>query len=277
VLPDEVYNLGGQSHVRMSFDVPEYTGDVSGLAVTRLLEAMRKVKGDGRFYQASSSELFGSTPPPQSETSPFHPRSPYAVSKLYGYWAAVNYREAYGMYASNGILFNHESPRRSEDFVTRKITRAVARIAAGHQRRLALGNLDARKDWGFAPDFVECIWSILQQERADDFVIGTGSSHTIREFLSGAFSYVGLEWEKYVEEDPRFLRPSEVNDVRADALKAKRTFGWSPRVSFEELITIMMDHDLALEGCAVPGAGLKTLRDKDFVWLKGDSIPRPRF
>ena len=267
VSPDEVYNLGGQSHVRMSFDVPEYTGDVCGLAVTRLLEAMRKANKDCKFYQASSCELFGSTPPPQSEESPFHPRSPYAVSKLYGYWATVNYREAYGIYASNGILFNHESPRRTEDFVTRKITRAVSRIVAGRQKKLALGNLDARKDWGFAPDFIECIWMILQQQKADDFVIGTGRSHTIRDFLKGAFGYVGLDWEKYVEIDPRFLRPSEAGDILADASKAKRTFGWAPKVSFGELIKIMMDYDLALEGCHVPGEGLKTLRDKNFDWL----------
>jgi GDPmannose 4,6-dehydratase len=179
----------------------------------------------------------------------------------------VNYREAYGIYASNGILFNHESPRRTEDFVTRKITRAVARIVAGRQKKLALGNLDARKDWGFAPDFVECIWMILQQQKADDFVIGTGRSHTIREFLKGAFGYVGLDWEKYVEIDPRFMRPSEAGDILADASKAKRTFGWAPKVSFVELIEIMMDYDLALEGCRVPGEGLKTLREKNFYWL----------
>jgi GDPmannose 4,6-dehydratase len=267
VVPDEVYNLGGQSHVRMSFDVPEYTGDVLGLAVTRLLKAMRKTNKDGRFYQALSSELFGSTPPPQSEMSPFHPRSPYAVAKLYGYWAVVNYREAYGIYASNGILFNHESPRRSDDFVTRKVTRAVARIVAGKQKTLLLGNLDARKDWGFAPDFVECIWLILQQGRPDDFVIGTGRGHSLREFLNGAFGYVGLDWTKYVKVDPRLLRPSEVSDILADTSKAKRTLDWSPKVSFEELIKIMMDYDLALENCPIPGEGLKILRDKNFTWL----------
>jgi GDPmannose 4,6-dehydratase len=253
--------------VRTSFDVPEYTGNVSGLAVTRLLEAIRKTGKDCRFFQASSSELFGSTPPPQSETSPFHPRNPYGIAKLYGYWSAINYREAYGLYVSNGILFNHESPRRSEDFVTRKITRAVARIVAGKQKKLMLGNLEARKDWGFAPDCVECIWMILQQDKPDDFVIGTGKSHSIKDFLSGAFGYVNLDWEKYVETDPRLLRPSEVNDILADTTKARRTLGWSPKVSFEELIMIMMDYDLAEEGCSVPGRGLDVLRHKDFTWI----------
>ena len=267
VLPDEVYNLGGQSHVRTSFDVPEYTGNVSGLAVTRLLEAIRKTGKDCRFFQASSSELFGSTPPPQSETSPFHPLNPYGIAKLYGYWSAINYREAYGLYVSNGILFNHESPRRSEDFVTRKITRAVARVVAGKQEKLLLGNLEARKDWGFAPDFVECAWMILQQEKADDFVIGTGESHSLKDFLSGAFGYVGLDWKKHVEIDSRLFRPAEVSDILADTTKARRVLGWSPKVSFEELIMIMMDYDLEEENCAVPGRGLDILRRKDFTWF----------
>lgn len=268
VQPDELYNLGGQSHVKVSFEVPEYTGDVNGLAVTRLLEAVRKVNPECRFYQASSSELFGSSPPPQSETTPFHPRSPYAVGKLYGYWAAVNYREAYGLFASNGILFNHESPRRGEDFVTRKITRSLARILSGRQEKLFLGNLDAQKDWGFAPDFVECIWLILQQEHADDFVIGTGQGHTVRDFVEQAFGYAGLDWDRYVEIDPVFLRPAEVNAVLADAAKARRCLGWSPKVTFEELVRIMVDCDLIGEGLPAPGEGLRALKEKGFHWLR---------
>jgi GDPmannose 4,6-dehydratase len=251
----------------MSFDLPEYTGDVSGLAVTRLLEAIRKTDTPCRFYQASSSELFGSTPPPQSEASPFHPRSPYAVSKLYGYWATVNYREAYGLHASNGILFNHESPRRGEDFVTRKITRAVARILAGDQKKLMMGNIEGRKDWGFAPDYVECIWLILQQDDADDYVIGTGEDHSVKDFLALAFEYVGLDWRKYVEIDPKFFRPSEVSSIRADITKAKKSLKWAPKVSFEELAHIMMDYELTSEGLVGPGKGFECLREKKFNWI----------
>jgi GDPmannose 4,6-dehydratase len=268
VQPDELYNLGGQSHVGMSFETPEYTGDVSGLAVTRLLEAIRKSNKSCRFYQASSSELFGSTPPPQSEDSPFHPRSPYAVSKIYGYWAAVNYREAYGLHANNGILFNHESPRRGEDFVTRKITRSVSRIVAGNQKKLLMGNIDNRKDWGFAPDYVECMWRILQQDEPDDFVIGTGENHSVKDFLELAFGYVGLDWKKFVEIDPKFFRPADVNYTQADASKAKRLLNWSPRVNFEEMVSIMMDYDLRIEGCALPGKGFSALKEKDFTWLR---------
>jgi GDPmannose 4,6-dehydratase len=268
VQPDELYNLGGQSHVGMSFEVPEYTGDVSGLAVTRLLEAIRKTDKSCRFYQASSSELFGSTPPPQSETSAFHPRSPYAVSKLYGYWATVNYREAYGLHAGNGILFNHESPRRGNDFVTKKIARSVAKILAGRQKKLSMGNLDGRKDWGFAPDYVECIWLMLQQDSADDYVIGTGQNHPVKDFVTLAFEYVGLDWQKYVEVDPKFFRPSDVNTIQADISKAKRCLGWSPRINFEDLVYIMMDYELAAEGCDVPGKGLACLREKKFDWIE---------
>lgn len=268
VRPDELYDLGGQSHVRASFDMPEYTGDVSGLAVMRLLEAVRRHAPHCRFYQASSSELFGSSPPPQSEITPFHPRSPYAVAKMYGYWAAVNCREAYGMHASNGILFNHESPRRSDDFVTRKITRAVARIAAGRQKTLTMGNIDSRRDWGFAPDYVECMWKMLQQDEPDDYVIGTGEMHSVRDFLTEAFGYVGLDWQRYVDFDPRFMRPSEVDAVCADPSKARERLKWSPKISFAELVAIMMDNDLALEGVPSPERGSEVLRAKDLHWAQ---------
>jgi GDPmannose 4,6-dehydratase len=244
VRPDEIYNLGAQSHVRVSFDVPEYTGEVTGLGTMRLLEAIRESGIKPRFYQASSSELFGSSPAPQSETTPFHPRSPYAVAKLYAFWATVNYREAYGMYAVNGILFNHESPRRNETFVTRKITRAAARIKLGLQDKLFLGNLDARRDWGYAPDFVEAMWLMMQQPDPDDFVIATGECHTVREMLERAFGHLELDWEKHVEIDPRYFRPSEVDELRGDASKARHRLGWQPKVSFDELVRIMVKADL---------------------------------
>jgi len=246
VQPDEIYNLGAQSHVRVSFDVPEYTGDVTGMGTIRLLEAMRDAGLDKtRFYQASSSELYGSTPAPQSETTPFHPRSPYAVAKLYSYWITVNYREAYNMYACNGILFNHESPRRGETFVTRKISRAAARIKLGQQDKLFLGNLDARRDWGFAGDYVEAMWLMLQQNEADDYVIATGESHTVREFLEHAFGHLDMDYKKYVEIDPRYFRPAEVDDLRGDMTKAKTKLGWEPKVKFPELVKMMVDADLA--------------------------------
>ncbi len=246
VQPDEIYNLGAQSHVRVSFDVPEYTGDVTGMGTIRLLEAMRDAGLDKtRFYQASSSELYGSTPAPQSETTPFHPRSPYAVAKLYSYWITVNYREAYNMYACNGILFNHESPRRGETFVTRKISRAAARIKLGQQDKLFLGNLDARRDWGFAGDYVEAMWLMLQQKEADDYVIATGESHTVREFLEHAFGHLDMDYKKYVEIDPRYFRPAEVDDLRGDMTKAKTKLGWEPKVKFPELVKMMVDADLA--------------------------------
>jgi GDPmannose 4,6-dehydratase len=243
--PDEIYHLGAQSHVRVSFDIPEYTFDVTGAGTLRLLEAIREAGVKTRFYQASSSEMFGAAPPPQAETTPFHPRSPYAVAKVAAYWAAVNYREAYGMFASNGILFNHESERRGETFVTRKITRAVARIKHGLQDKLYLGNLHARRDWGYAPDYVDAMWRMLQVDEPDDFVVATGEAHTVREFLEHAFRHAGLEWEPHVEIDPRYFRPSEVDALLGDASKARHTLGWSPRVGFEELVRIMVDADMA--------------------------------
>jgi GDPmannose 4,6-dehydratase len=246
--PDEIYHLGAQSHVRVSFDIPEYTFDVTGAGTLRLLEAIREAGVKTRFYQASSSEMFGAAPPPQAETTPFHPRSPYAVAKVAAYWAAVNYREAYGMFTSNGILFNHESERRGETFVTRKITRAVARIKHGLQDKLYLGNLDARRDWGYAPDFVDAMWRMLQVDEPDDFVVATGEAHTVREFLEYAFRHAGLEWEPHVEIDPRYFRPSEVDALLGDASKARDTLGWEPRVGFDELVRLMVDADMvALE------------------------------
>jgi GDPmannose 4,6-dehydratase len=242
--PDEIYHLAAQSHVRVSFDMPEYTGDVTGLGVTRLLEAIRRSGIKTRFYQASSSELFGDSPPPQNEETPLRPRSPYAAAKLYGYWMVRNYREAYGLFAANGILFNHESPRRGETFVTRKITRAVARIKFGVQKKLYLGNLEARRDWGYAPDFVEVMWLMLQQDSPQDFVIATGEAHSVREFLEEAFAHVNLDWQEYVEIDPRYFRPTEVDFLLGDASKARRLLGWQPRVSFQELVRLMVDADL---------------------------------
>ena len=242
--PDEIYNLGAQSHVRVSFDVPEYTAEVSGLGAVRLLEAIREAGIMPRYYQASSSELFGSSPAPQSETTPFHPRSPYGVAKLYAHWITVNYREAYGMFACNGILFNHESPRRGETFVTRKITRAAARIKLGRQEKLFLGNLDARRDWGFAGDYVEGMWRMLQADQAEDYVIATGESHSVREFLEVAFGHLDLDWQKHVEIDPRYFRPAEVDELRGDMSKARRKLGWEPKVRFAELARMMVEADL---------------------------------
>ena len=245
VQPDEVYHLAAQSHVQVSFDIPDYTGSVTGLGTIRLLEAIRISGVPARFYQASSSEMFGSAPPPQSEQTPFHPRSPYAVAKVYAYWATVNYREAYGMFASNGILFNHESPRRGENFVTRKITRGVADIVAGRAEQLHLGNLDARRDWGFAGDYVEGMWRILQHHTPDDFVLATGEAHTVREFCQAAFGHVGLEYTDHVVVDDRFFRPSEVDHLLGDATKARDVLGWQATTTFSELVTMMVDADLA--------------------------------
>jgi GDPmannose 4,6-dehydratase len=246
--PDEIYHLGAQSHVRVSFDIPEYTFDVTGAGTLRLLEAIRESGVTTRFYQASSSEMFGAAPPPQSETTRFHPRSPYAVAKVAAYWAAVNYREAYGMFASNGILFNHESERRGETFVTRKITRAVARIKHGLQDKLYLGNLDAKRDWGYAPDYVEAMWMMLQVDEPDDFVVATGETHTVREFLEQSFRHAGLDSEPHVEIDPRYFRPSEVDALQGDPSKARQTLGWESKVGFDELVQIMVDADVtALE------------------------------
>lgn len=243
--PDEIYHLGAQSHVRVSFEIPEYTFDITGSGTLRLLEAIRESEVKTRFYQASSSEMFGSAPPPQSETTPFHPRSPYAVAKVAAYWATVNYREAYGMFAANGILFNHESPRRGETFVTRKITRAVARIKAGRQDKLFLGNLDAKRDWGYAPNFVEAMWLMLQTDEPDDFVIATGETHSVREAVEVAFNHAGLDPDEHVAIDERYYRPSEVDVLLGDASKAKETLGWEPKVRFKELIELMVDADVA--------------------------------
>ena len=242
--PEEIYHLAAQSHVRVSFDMPEFTGDVTGLGTTRILEAVRRSGIKTRFYQASSSEMFGSAPPPQNEETPMLPRSPYAVAKLYAYWMAKNYREAYGLFAVNGILFNHESPRRGETFVTRKITRAVARIKMGLQKKLYLGNLEARRDWGYAPDYVEAMWLMLQQDTPVDFVIATGEAHSVREFLESAFGYAGLDWREYVEIDPRYFRPTEVDFLLGDSRKALKLLGWRAKVGFQELVQIMVDADL---------------------------------
>jgi len=252
--PDEIYHLGAQSHVLVSFEIPEYTGDITGLGTVRLLEAIRESGIKTRFYQASSSELFGkAAETPQRETTPFRPRSPYACSKLYAYWTTVNYREGHRLFACNGVLFNHESPRRGETFVSRKITRAVARICAGLQQRLYLGNLDAKRDWGYAPEYVDAMWRMMQLDEPDDFVVATGETHTVREFVQTAFEYVGLDWEKYVEIDPRYFRPNEVDILQGDASKAERTFGWRPRVKFAELVKLMVDADMKLLADQIDG------------------------
>jgi GDPmannose 4,6-dehydratase len=244
--PDEIYHLGAQSHVKVSFDVPEYTADATAMGTIRMLEAIRASGVQTRFYQASSSEMFGSAPSPQSESTPFHPRSPYGVSKVFAYWATVNYREAYGMFAVNGILFNHESVRRGETFVTRKITRAVARIKAGIQDKLYLGSLDAERDWGYAPEYVEAMWLMLQNEEPDDFVIATGDSHTVREFVEQAFDRAGLDWERHVEIDPRYFRPAEVDSLCGDPSKASEKLGWKAQTSFDDLVALMVDGDIRL-------------------------------
>lgn len=245
--PDEVYNLGAQSHVRVSFDMPIYTANVDALGTLRLLEAIRTMKKPPRFYQASSSEMYGKVvETPQTEKTPFYPRSPYGCAKVYSFWQTVNYREAYDMFACNGILFNHESPRRGETFVTRKITRAATRIKLGLQKKLYLGNLDAKRDWGFAGDYVETMWLILQQEKAEDFVIATGETHSVKEFLVEVFGHLGLDWQEYVDIDPRYYRPTEVDILQGDASKAKKVLGWEPKVSFQELARMMTDADMEL-------------------------------
>jgi len=270
VKPDEVYNLAAQSHVKVSFEMPEYTGNVTGLGTIRILEAIRKSKIPVRFYQASSSEMFGSSPPPQNEQTPFCPQSPYAAAKLYSYWVTKNYREGYNMFACNGILFNHESPRRGETFVTRKITRAIARILKGQQKVLFLGNLDAKRDWGYAPEYVEAMWLMLQQPNPDDYVIGTGVSYSVRDFVEEAFDYAGLDWKKYVRVDPKYFRPNEVEYLMADSSKARECLGWFPKVSFRDLIRIMVDADLECIGLTCPGEGKKIIQEKFNDWLFWD-------
>ena len=260
--PDEIYHLGAQSHVKVSFDIPEYTADATGMGTIRMLEAIRASGVQTRFYQASSSEMFGSAPPPQSEETPFHPRSPYGVAKVFAYWAAVNYREAYGMFAANGLLFNHESERRGETFVTRKVTRAVARIKAGIQDKLYLGNLDAKRDWGYAPEYVEAMWMMLQHDEPLDLVIATGEAHSVREFVEVAFEHAGLEWQRHVEVDPNYFRPAEVDSLLGDPAKAKRVLGWEPRTSFEELARIMVDADIKLLEDEMAGRLVRQDRDR---------------
>ncbi|MBK9249845.1 MAG: GDP-mannose 4,6-dehydratase [Ignavibacteria bacterium] len=293
ITPDEIYHLAAQSHVRVSFDMPEYTGDITGLGTTRILEAMRRSGSKSRFYQASSSEMFGSALPPQSESTIFQPQSPYAAAKLYAYWLTVNYRHAYSMYACNGILFNHESPRRGEIFVTRKITRAIAFILSGKQHKIFLGNLDSKRDWGFAPEYVEMMHLMLQQESPDDYVVGTGESYSVREFINVAFAYTGVEiewtgagietkglvkscdsrWKNFiaigdvvVEIDPRYFRPTEVDYLKADISKARRQLGWEPRVTFEDLVRVMIDYDLLQVGIVPPKKGIEAVKSKGFGW-----------
>jgi len=294
IRPDEVYHLGAQSHVRVSFDIPEYTGEITALGTVRVLEAIRRSGIKTRFYQASSSEMFGTAQPPQNEKTPFYPRSPYAIAKVYSYWMTVNYREAYNLFACNGILFNHESPRRGETFVTRKITRALAGILKGRQDKIYLGNLDARRDWGFAPEYVVCQWLILQSDRPNDYVIGTGESHTVREFIEHAFEYVGIEieWQGegkgekgiiksisptignislkpgkiLVEIDPKYFRPTETGELLADSGKAQKVLNWKPEIRFNELVEIMVDADMESAGLKPLGRGISILKEKGITW-----------
>ena len=268
IKPDEIYHLGAQSHVRVSFDLPEYTGDVTALGTTRILEAIRRSGIKTKFYQASSSEMFGAAPPPQNENTPFHPRSPYAASKVYSYWMVKNYREGYNLFACNGILFNHESPRRGESFVTRKITIGIAGVMAGKKKKIYLGNLDAKRDWGYAPEYVEAMWLMLQQDKPDDYVIGTGEAHSVKEFLEGAFSYINLDWKECVDIDPKYFRPTEVEVLKADSSKAKKIMNWTPRITFEDLIKIMADADLEAIGLSSPGEGKKIISEKGLAWNK---------
>ncbi|MEZ7890406.1 MAG: GDP-mannose 4,6-dehydratase [Candidatus Wallbacteria bacterium] len=258
IKPDEIYNLGAQSHVRVSFDIPEYTAEVTGLGAVRILEAIRETGLKTRFYQASSSELFGKVQEvPQKETTPFYPRSPYACAKLYAYWITVNYREGYNLFACNGILFNHESPRRGETFVTRKITKALANIKYGLQKKLYLGNLDAKRDWGFAGDYVEAMWLMLQQDKPDDYVIATGETYSVKQFLEESFGYAGLDWKEYVEIDSKYFRPTEVDLLIGDPSKAKKVLGWKPKVTFKELVKMMVDSDMQAVKSAIDGIGKK--------------------
>jgi len=269
--PEAVYNLAAQSHVRVSFDIPEYTGQISGLATTRILEAVKSAGGKTKLYQASSSEMFGDAPAPQNEKTWFRPRSPYACAKAYSFWMATNYREGYGMFVCNGILFNHESPRRGETFVTRKITRGVAAIMSGKDEKIYLGNLEGRRDWGYAPEYVECMWKMLQLRKPDDLVIGTGESHSVREFVEEAFSYVGRNWEKHVEIDRRYFRPLEPGNLVADSAKARKLLGWDPRIRFGDLVKIMVDAEMRKTRLEPIGEGdqtvKRTFRD---LWWKTD-------
>lgn len=258
--PDEIYHLGAQSHVRVSFDIPEYTGNVTGLGTTRLLEAIKRSGNCVRFYQASSSEMFGSSPPPQDECTPFCPRSPYACAKLYAYFMTKNYRDGYNLFACNGILFNHESPRRGETFVTKKITRGIAAILSKKQKYLYMGNLDAKRDWGYTPEYVEHMWKMLQLDHPDDYVLGTGESHSVREYLEEAFSYAGLDWQEHVKIDPRYFRPSEVDDLIANPKKANEHLDWNPRVKFCDLVKIMVDADMRSAGMEPIGKGDEILK-----------------
>ncbi|MGC8483595.1 MAG: GDP-mannose 4,6-dehydratase [Thermodesulfobium sp.] len=260
IRPDEVYNLGAQSHVRVSFDIPEYTSNVNALGTTRILQSIYRSGNKTKYYQASTSELYGNSPPPQNELSPFDPRSPYSVSKVYSFYMTKVFREAYNMFCSNGILFNHESPRRGETFVTRKITLAIANILSEKQNSLFMGNLESKRDWGYAPEYVEIMWKILQYNHSLDIVIGTGETHTVREFLDNAFSYVDLDWGKYVKTDPLYSRPSEVDVLLADTTKARNILNWSPKVKFKDLVKIMMDADLRKAGLESPGEGDEFLR-----------------
>lgn len=272
IKPEEIYHLGAQSHVRVSFEIPEYTGNINALGTLRLLEAVRRSGLKTRFYQASSSEMFGLAPAPQNEKTVFHPRSPYAASKAYAHWTVINYRESYCMFACNGILFNHESPRRGETFLPRKVTRGIARIKSGLDKKIYLGNLDARRDWGFAPEYVECMWRILQQDEPDDYVIGTGESHSVREFVEEAFGYADMDWKKYIETDPRYYRPAEVDFLKADITKAKKKLGWEPKIKFHDLIKIMVDYDLEFFGLPSKGEGKHILQGKDIKWTQSKVV-----
>lgn len=267
--PHEIYHLGAQSHVKISFDVPISTGSVTGLGTTAILEAARKTESDCKFYQASSSEMFGATPPPQSETSKFHPRSPYAAAKVYAYWITVNYRESYGMFASNGILFNHESPRRGGRFVTKKITNAIARIKAGLQDYLVLGNMDAKRDWGYAPEYVEGMNQIMKYSSPDDFVLGTGKSYSVRDFTQQAFGYAGIEnWEKYVKTDPKYFRPAEVDHLESNPSKAENLLGWKANIHSEQLVKIMLDYDLQAHNLEHPQESIEILNQNELLWVQ---------
>ncbi len=271
IKPDEIYHLGAQSQVRVSFDIPEYTSNITALGTTRILEAIRRSGHPIKFYQASSSEMFGTAKSPQNEESPFEPRSPYACAKVYAYWMTKNYRQGYNIFASNGVLFNHESPRRGETFVTRKISRAVAAILAGKQKYLYLGNLKAKRDWGYAPEYVEAMWKMMSQPQAEDFVLGTGQPHSVEDFVKSAFDYVGLKWKTYVKIDPRYFRPTDVENLYADSIKAEKKLGWSPKVSFFDLVKIMVDADMRLGGLNPIGEGDKILKEKfPQRWWKAD-------